>query len=374
MELAEKLISIRRQLHRYPELSLEEYQTTKWIREWVSEAGIKLDHTNLQTGVFATIQGEQSGPTVAIRADIDALPIEEQTELPFASENKGKMHACGHDFHTAAVLGAGYLLQKHRAQLSGSIKLLFQPAEEIGGGADRVIHDGQLNDVDYIIGLHNKPNLPVGTIGISKQAMMAAVDRFQIHIQGKGGHAGIPHVGKDPIITATQIVSALQTMISRNISPFHPAVLSVTKMIAGNTWNVIPETAELEGTLRTFDETVRKQIKQQSGQIVEQIGAAFGQKVTIHWYPGPAALINDEQVATVLMETANSGGLHVIAPEPSMAGEDFSSYLQHVPGGFVFFGTNGQEDWHHPKFTVDEAALLPAATFLFESAKALLNM
>lgn len=372
-ELESRLISIRRHLHQYPELSEKEHETTKSIQKWLKEAGVEVRKTALATGVFADIKGEKPGPVVAIRADIDALPIEEQTGLPYASKVKGVMHACGHDFHTAALIGAAYLLKESQTELNGTVRLLFQPAEELGGGAEQVIKDGQLDGVKAIIGLHNKPDLPVGTIGLKEGPLMASVDRFHIVLQGKGSHAAMPQNGKDPIASAAQLITALQTIVSRSVSPLKSAVVSVTKITGGSTWNVIPGEVTLEGTVRTFDPVIRGEIKEQFYTIVNHITAAFSQEVTIGWFPGPPPLQNNLAVTEIAREIAEKQSLHIINPEPTMGGEDFSSYLQQVPGTFAFFGTNGNEDWHHPAFTVDEAALIKAAYFLSESAKRLLN-
>ncbi|EIJ82273.1 aminohydrolase [Bacillus methanolicus PB1] len=370
--LEARLIAIRRHLHQYPELSTEEFETTKSIEAWLRKEGIDIRATSLKTGVFADIKGKNPGPTIAIRADIDALPIEEKTNLPFASKVKGKMHACGHDFHTAAVIGAAYLLKKHQRELNGTIRLLFQPAEESGGGADKVIKEGQLEDVDVVIGLHNKPDLPVGTVGLKSGPLMAAVDRFQVVIRGKGAHAALPHNGKDPIVASAQLITALQTIVSRNVSPFQSAVISVTKIEGGSTWNVIPDNVTIDGTIRTFDSVVREEVKERFYQVVENVAATYSQESIIRWFTGPPPLINDVNVTEIARRSARNLSLQVIDPEPSTAGEDFSYYLQKIPGTFAFFGTNGNEDWHHPAFTVDESAIIKAAYFLYKSAKNLL--
>ncbi|MDR7077672.1 amidohydrolase [Neobacillus niacini] len=372
-ELESHLISIRRHLHQYPELSNEEFETTKSIQKWLEEEGIDIRGTGLSTGVVAEIEGEQPGPIVAIRADIDALPIVEKTGLPYASKIKGKMHACGHDFHTAASIGAAYLLKEAQSELKGTVRIIFQPAEESGGGAQRVIKDGHLDGVEAIIGLHNKPDLPVGTIGLKEGPMMAAVDRFHIVLYGKGSHAGIPQNGKDPIVAAGQLITALQTVISRNVSPLQSAVLSVTKIAGGNTWNVIPGDVTLEGTIRSYNTKIRKDMKARFYTIVEAIATAFSQKVKIDWFSGPPPLVNHKTVTEIARKAAKQQSLQVIDPEPSMAGEDFSYYLQHIPGTFAFFGTNGNEEWHHPAFTLDESALINAAYFLYESSRELLE-
>ena len=372
-ELEAHLISIRRHLHQYPELSKQEFETTKSIEKWLGELDIAIRKTSLKTGVFADIKGEKPGPIVAIRADIDALPIEEKTELPYASKIKGIMHACGHDFHTAALIGAAYLLENKKSELNGTVRLLFQPAEESGGGAKQVIADGQLDGVEAIIGLHNKPDLPVGTIGLKEGPLMAAVDRFRIVLYGKGSHAAIPQNANDPIVAAGNIITALQTVVSRNVSPLQSAVLSVTKIIGGTTWNVIPEDVILEGTIRTFENKIREDVKTKFYNIVESIALAFSQKVEIDWFSGPPPLVNHKAVTEIARISAKHQSLHVIEPEPSMAGEDFSYYLYNVPGNFAFFGTNGTEDWHHPAFTLDESAIIKAAYFLYESSRLLLN-
>ena len=372
-ELETFLLSIRHHLHQYPELSNQEFETTKSIQQWLRDLDISIRETDLKTGVFADIKGGKPGPTVAIRADIDALPIEEKTGLPYASKNKGVMHACGHDFHTAALIGAAYLLKENQSTLNGSVRLLFQPAEELGGGARHVIKDEQLEDVEVIIGLHNKPDLPVGTIGIKEGPLMAAVDRFHIVLYGKGSHAALPQNGNDPIAAAGQLITALQTIVSRNVSPLQSAVVSVTKIIGGSTWNVIPGDVSLEGTVRTFDPIVREEVKKRFYTIVQSIAAAFSQEVELNWFPGPPPLINHKSVTEMVERAAKQQSLEIIHPEPSTAGEDFSYYLQQIPGSFAFFGTNGNEDWHHPAFTVDESALLKAAFFLYGSAKVLLE-
>lgn len=372
-ELEAHLISIRRHLHQYPELSQHEFETTKFIKKWLQENGIESRETNLETGVFADIKGGKPGKTVALRADIDALPIEEKTGLPYASKREGVMHACGHDFHTTALLGAAFLLKRDQSELPGTIRLIFQPAEEFGGGATHVIADGQLDGVEAIIGLHNKPDLPVGTIGLKVGPMMAAVDRFHVALHGKGSHAAIPQNGKDPIVAAGQLITALQTVVSRNVSPLQSAVVSVTRITGGSTWNVIPALVELEGTIRTFDTAIREEVKERFNCVVKNIAGAFLQQADVKWFPGPPPLINNPSITEIARKSAKQNSLHVIDPEPSMGGEDFAYYLQHIPGAFAFFGTNGNEEWHHPAFTLDESAIIKAAYFLYESAREFLD-
>lgn len=362
-QLTEKLISIRRHLHEYPELSYEEFETTKAIKNWLKEANITIIDSSLETGIIAEISGNKNGPVVALRADIDALPIQEETDLPYTSKIQGKMHACGHDFHTAAILGAAYLLKEKEASLNGTVRFIFQAAEESGNGACKVVEAGHLKNVQAVFGMHNKPDLPVGTIGIKDGPLMAGVDRFEIEIHGVGTHAAVPDAGVDPIVASSQIVMALQTIVSRNISSSHNAVVSVTNIHSGNTWNVIPEKAILEGTVRTFQAKTREKIPALMERIIKGISDALGVKTEFRFYPGPPAVQNDKVLTDFSIQIAEKMNLNVISPTPSMAGEDFSFYQQEIPGSFVFMGTSGTNEWHHPAFTVDEEALPISAEY-----------
>ena len=362
-QLTEKLISIRRHVHEYPELSYEEFETTKAIKNWLEEANITIIDSNLETGIIAEISSNNNGPVVALRADIDALPIQEETDLPYTSKIQGKMHACGHDFHTAAMLGAAYLLKEKEASLNGTVRFIFQAAEESGNGACKVVEAGHLKNVQAVFGMHNKPDLPVGTIGIKDGPLMAGVDRFEIEIHGVGTHAAVPDAGVDPIVASSQIVMALQTIVSRNISSSHNAVVSVTNIHSGNTWNVIPEKATLEGTVRTFQAETREKIPALMERIIKGVSDALGVKTEFRFYPGPPAVQNDKVLTNLSVQIAEKMNLNVISPTPSMAGEDFSFYQQETPGSFVFMGTSGTHEWHHPAFTVDEQALPISAEY-----------
>lgn len=361
--LAERLTAIRRELHRYPELSGEEFETTKRIRSWLEEAGIAVASFPLRTGVVADIGGRRGGPVIAVRADIDALPVQEETGLPFASSVPGKMHACGHDFHTAAIIGAAYLLKEREEELQGTVRLLFQPAEEKAAGARQIIESGAIDGVSAVLGLHNKPDLPVGTVGIKGGPLMAAADGFKIEVKGKGSHAAVPEAGLDPIVSAAHIITAAQSIVSRNVSALDSAVLSVTKLNGGTVWNVIPETAVLEGTIRTFDEGVRARVLERFEQVAVGVAAALGTSATVRWTGGPPPVVNDEALAELAREEAAHLGLEPVVPVPSPAGEDFAVYQKRVPGLFVFFGTSGPQEWHHPAFDLDERALPLAADY-----------
>jgi amidohydrolase len=361
--IEQQLVTIRRQLHELPELSHEEFETTAAIRGWLTDAGIRIVDYGLKTGVIAEVGGQNGGPVVAVRADIDALPIQEETGLPFASKIAGKMHACGHDFHTASILGTAFLLKEREQELQGTVRFLFQPAEEKAKGAGQLIASGALKGVDAVFGMHNKPDLPVGTIGIKGGPIMAAADGFAVEVEGRGSHAAVPEAGLDPIVTSAHIITALQSIVSRNISALDSAVVSVTRLNAGTAWNIISDKAVFDGTLRTFDEHVRKTVRGRFEQVVNGVAAAFATKAQVKWIEGPPAVVNDQKWADQAEVTAEALGLTVVSPAPSPAGEDFSFYLKETEGLFVFLGTAGPQEWHHPAFDLDEKALPIAATF-----------
>lgn len=363
LDLQQKLVYYYRELHKNPELSFKEFKTTQSIRQWLEKEGIDLLEFPLNVGVVAEICGNLPGPTLALRADIDALPIQEESGLNYASKNEGVMHACGHDFHTASILGAAILLKERRAELKGTVRFIFQPGEEATNGAEITIEAGALEGVDAIFGFHNKPDLPVGTIGIKPGALMASVDRFEIEVTGVGGHAGIPHNVIDPIVTASQIVTALQTIVSRNLSPFTNVVISVTRFQAGNTWNVIPEKAVLEGTVRTFQEEARALVPELMQRTAEGIAAACGAEVSFRWFPSLPCVDNDPQFTALLTETANELGYSVVEAEPIPGGEDFAAYQRIIPGYFVWIGVEGTREWHHPQYHLKEEALSVGANY-----------
>ncbi|WP_145036416.1 amidohydrolase [Paenibacillus sp. Y412MC10] len=365
----QRFIEIRRHLHRYPELSNEEFETTQLIRGWLEEAGIRVAGYPLGTGVIAEVGGFQEGPIIALRADIDALPVQEETGLPYASTISGKMHACGHDFHTAALIGTAYALKQREQELRGTVRLIFQPAEEKAKGAKQVIDSGALEGVQAIFGMHNKPDLPVGTIGIKEGPLMAAADGFVVEVAGKGSHAAVPEAGLDPIVTASHIITALQSIVSRNVSPLKSTVISVTKLHSGTAWNVIPDKALLEGTIRTFDDDVRHQVLERFGQVVQGVAAAFGATAAVRWIEGPPPVHNDRKLAELGYAAAAEAGYEAVIPVPSPAGEDFAVYQREVPGLFVFMGTAGTQEWHHPAFDLDERAIPVSIDFFTRLAE-----
>lgn len=360
--LADRLLEIRRDLHQNPELSNQEFETTRKLKQWLSEAGIRLLDLPIKTGVVAEI-GHGDGPTIALRADIDALPILEESGVEFASRHSGKMHACGHDFHTAVLLGAAWQLKALEDTLPGKVRLLFQPAEESCDGAQALISAGALDGVSAVFGLHNAPELPVGEFGTRTGALSANVDRFEITITGVGAHAARPENGIDTIVTSAQLILALQTIASRNVGALDSVVLSLTKVIAGNTWNVLPESVELEGTVRTHSAEIRQQVPEKMRQIIQGIATAMGAKAELRWYPGPPSVVNDGRWADFTKNVAKEFGYIVHDVPPQMGGEDFSYYLHQVPGAFVNIGTASRYSLHHPKFNVDESALFPASQY-----------
>ncbi|SFD12857.1 amidohydrolase [Bacillus sp. UNCCL81] len=355
-----RLIEIRRHLHMYPELSNQEFQTTNFINQQLEKANIKKIQLNSQTGTAAEISGN-SGPIVALRADIDALPIQEESDLPFRSVIDGIAHMCGHDVHTTITLGVGFILQELKHLIPGTVRLIFQPAEESEGGAEQMIAEGLLNDVKAIIGLHNMPDLPVGTIGIKEGFLMASVDDFEIKIKGKGGHAALPEKAIDPIVIGSAVVNLLQTLVSRTISPKDSAVITVGSFQAGNTNNVIPEFAVLKGTVRTSNETIRKQIQENFQTLVQNLVHSLGGEVEIDYQVLLPPVFNHSKVTSVVREAAIStvGAENIVTAESTMGGEDFSFYQQKVPGSYIWLGSGNKEKditygWHHPKFMVDE--------------------
>lgn len=369
-EFLKKLIDDRHFLHMNPELSGEEIATAEFIKEKLKEHNIKIIETNLKNGVVAEIgQGDR---VVALRADIDALPIEEESGVVYHSKVKGKMHACGHDFHTISLIGAAILLKENEDELKGRVRLIFQPEEEINSGAVKMIEENVLEGVSCIIGFHNKPDIPVGFIGIKEGPLMAGVEQFEVEIRGVGTHAAAPHNGNDPIVTASQIITGLQSIVSRHISPLETAVVSVTKIEAGKTWNIIPDRVKLEGTIRTFSEKVREETKKLFEQIIKNYSVAVNQEAEIKWISDGSPVDNNEKMAEILKKEISKFA-KVIEPEIMMGGDDFARYQEKVPGLYAFIGTGCPYEWHHPSFLIDDKALPYAINYFITGAKAMLE-
>ncbi|PKE31184.1 amidohydrolase [Rahnella sp. AA] len=366
--LAKFIQDFRHNMHRHPELSNQEFETTARIKAVLESHQIRVLNLPLKTGLVAEIGGHKAGKLVVLRSDIDALPIEEKSGVEYTSENPGVMHACGHDFHTSAALGAAILLKEREETLSGTVRILFQAAEETGHGAPALIETGALDDAAVIFGIHNDPTLPVGVIGSKDGALTAGVDRFAITISGTGSHAARPHEGNDPIIIAGQIIGALQTLIARNVPSDHNAVVSVTQVHSGSTWNVIPDSAWLEGTVRSFNQDTRELIERRFRQVLKGIAAAFDTQIELDWQPGPPSVVNTAEWVDFALAQAAGSGFEARRVEASPIGEDFAFYQQKLPGAFLMIGSGGPFALHHPEFRVDDRALFPTAHYLAQLA------
>jgi amidohydrolase len=366
------LIEFRRMLHRNPEPAFQETFTSDKIASVLRALGLKVQTGVGGTGVVAEVEGGRPGPVIALRADMDALPIQEESGLSFASERPGLMHACGHDAHSSILVGAAELLVGMREKLSGKVRLLFQPAEEINAGARAMIAAGVLEGVDEIYALHNHPGLPAGRVAVRRGPMMGSVDRIEISLEGKGGHGAIPDVSIDPIVAASAIVMGLQTAVSREISPFDSAVVTIGSFLAGEANNVIPHRAELTGTVRTFSPAVQAGMRERLERIVAKIAEAYRCKAELRYIEQTPVLVgNDACIGHVEAAACKLfGDAALQEASPTMAGEDFSVFLQKVPGCLFWFGSGpetGAESsfgLHHPRFVVNEACLLPGAMFM----------
>ncbi len=370
------LTTIRRDIHAHPELCFHEERTADVVEAELKRLGLETHRGLGTTGVVGVIRGAQGpGRSIGLRADMDALPMQELNTFAHASQHAGKMHACGHDGHTAMLLGAARHLAKHR-DFAGTVVLIFQPAEEGGGGAREMIKDGLLErfPMDAVFAIHNWPGLPVGSLAVSSGPVMASSNDFHINVQGKGAHAAMPHLGLDPVPVACQIVQAFQTIITRNLHPNNTAVISVTQINAGTTTNVIPNSCEMAGTVRTFTLEVLDQIEQRMREVVAQISAAFGLTASFEFNRNYPPTINHAAEAAFVREVACEvfGADAVPEQVPSSGAEDFSFLLMQKPGAYLFLG-NGDGDHrspghgggpcmlHNPSYDFNDA-LLPLGT------------
>lgn len=364
MNLEEKLKGYFEWFHKNPELSYEEYATTAKIKEILKEEGIGILPCNLETGVVAVIEGGKEGPVQALRCDIDGLPIQEETGLAYASAWKGRMHACGHDFHIVSGIGCGILLKERKSGLAGTVKIIFQPAEESSLGALKVLETDVFDDVAQIWGIHADPTNEAGVIGIREGYVTAAVDRFVISVKGAGCHGAHPDDGTDPIPAAAAIVQGFQAVVARNINAFHPALISVTRIEAGNTWNVIPESAVMEGTVRTMNRKDRILIEKRMREIAEHTARAYGAEAEFEWTAGPPATYNDSKMVQKCVQTAKRCGFLTVPEESSMGGDDFAFYEEKIPGCYIKIGTGKGQLIHQPGFMIDRKVILPTAEYL----------
>ncbi|PLR83757.1 amidohydrolase [Bacillus canaveralius] len=371
----EEMVEIRRYLHQHPELSFQETNTAEYIKSFYEKLGIEVRGNVGGNGVVAKIYGSKPGKTVALRADFDALPIQDEKDVPYKSLVPGVMHACGHDGHTATLLVLAKSLHELRDELEGDYVMIHQHAEEYApGGAVSMIEDGCLDGVDVIFGTHLWASEPTGTIQYRVGPIMAAADRFEILVQGKGGHGAQPHRTKDAVVTASQLVVNLQQIVSRKVNPVDSAVVTVGSFVAENAFNVIADKAKLEGTVRTFSEDVRTFVEQEIERTAKGTCYTSGSDYEYLFERGYPAVINHEEETNFLVEVAGKvpGVNRVVETEPQMGGEDFAYYLQHVKGTFFFTGARPETEenypHHHPKFDIDEKAMLVAAKTLGTAA------
>ena len=359
-EITPGLIETRQNIHRNPELSGREAGTARLVAGRLAALGLDVRAEVGGHGVIGVLRGAGPGRTLALRADMDALPIQEENALPYRSQNDGVMHACGHDGHTTVLLGAAQVLAARWDEIAGEVRFLFQPAEETGQGARRMCAAGAMEGVDAAVALHAWPPLPVGQIGLRPGAMTASADTFEVLIHGRGAHAAYPHLSVDPIVVAAQVILALQTLVSREIEPTEPAVVSVTQVAAGSAPNIIPETVRLAGTVRTHSNAVRSLLPERMRRVVEGVCAAGRAHAEIHFSDGTPPVVNDVALAAQLADAAAEalGGENVITlPQASMGAEDFAEYLAYAPGALLRLGLGNPTPLHAPTFNFTDAAV-----------------
>ncbi|MDZ4698704.1 MAG: M20 family metallopeptidase [Rhodothermales bacterium] len=378
-EIFPEIVRLRRTIHRRPELAFEEVETARLVAETLAPLGVEIQTGVAKTGVVATIVGAKPGPTIALRGDMDALPIHEENDLPFKSERPGKMHACGHDAHTSSLLGTAMILSKIKEEIHGTVRLLFQPSEEkLPGGAKVMIEEGALAGTGRraapaaIFGQHVQPGMPVGKIGIRNGMYMASSDELYFTVHGTGGHAAAPHLQQsDAVLVAAHIVVALQSVISRNCPPDAPSVLSIGRVIADGATNVIPVTARMEGTFRAMDEGWRFRAHDLIRRVATHTAEAFGATVDVDIWVGYPALFNHEAPANLVRAAAHEfvGPENTVELDLWFASEDFAWYLREIPGAFYRIGIHGPtmgaaHALHTPRFDIDEEALRLGPAFM----------
>ena len=363
-ESGDLVIKTRRDLHRIPETAYSEKKTSAYVADYLKGEGLEVRTGIAQYGVVGLMKTGRPGPTLMIRADMDALPVTEATGLPFASTHEGAMHACGHDGHMAMVLGATTLLNRVKEKLKGQVKFLFQPAEEGPGGAKPMIEAGVLDNprADYAVGCHLWPNIPEGTIGVRSGQLMSAMNRFDIKIIGKGGHGAMPHLCVDALEVGTQVVNALQRIVSRHMNPLNPTIVTIGSFHAGTAFNVIPGEARMSGTARTFDTEIWHSWEARIEKVVRGVCESMGARYELNFQFGYPPLYNDEGISAVVLQCAEAvvGKQRVVEPERTMGGEDMAFYLERVKGCFFLLGVGRDKcaGLHHPQFDFNEDILL----------------
>ncbi|MDQ0252986.1 amidohydrolase [Evansella vedderi] len=380
--LTNRLLEIRKELHRFPEVSSKEFKTTERLKEWLTEVGYSILPLDVETGLVAEISGALAGPTVAYRTDIDALPIQEETGLSFASTIEGVSHACGHDMHMTIALGAAFTLAEKRDQLKGTVRFIFQPAEETTQGARQLIEAGLFEDgkIQAVFGVHNQPGIPAGKVGVTDHHLMGAVDTIKIKVTGHSGHGAIPQNAVDSVVAGSAIVMGLQSAVSRNMDPFEPVVVTIGSFHSGTTHNVIAGTAELLGTVRSFNPKVRAQLPSLIERIATDIAKGYGAEAKLDFIPQVPAIDNDATMTGIVQEAVSEvlGEGAVVKPEPTLGGEDFALYQQYVPGCFFWVGTGSEEkgvtkQWHDPAFLVNDEVIPDAVTIVVKTLEKALD-
>ena len=374
--LNDQIIATRRYLHQHPELSCQEFETAAYLAARLRELGLEVQEGVGGTGVVGLLRGARPGRTVAVRADIDALPIQEANELPYKSIYPNRMHACGHDGHTAMVLGGASLLAPSRTDLAGNVKFIFQPAEETPpeGGARAMIEQGVLENpkVEVIFGIHIWPDVPAGKIGLMSGPIMAEADRFELTLRGKGGHGATPHHTVDSLVLTAQTILSLQTLVSRKVDPLKSVVVSICSCHGGSAYNILPDEMLLEGTTRYFEPEMGEFLEEQIAQIVGGICQAYGGSYALKYQYGFPPTVNDAditaRVAGAAAEILGDDNVNWVQ-EPSMIGEDFSCFLQEVPGCYFWLGTGNPakgivHPLHSPRYQMDESILSQGTAIL----------
>ncbi|BBL80296.1 peptidase M20 [Rubrobacter xylanophilus] len=372
----ERIVALRREIHREPELGFETAKTAAKVLAALEGLPLEVETGVAQNGVVATLRGAEEGPVVGLRADMDALPIREETGLPFASEVEGRMHACGHDGHTSMLVGAAHVLSGMRERLAGEVRFLFQPAEEGGGGGRVMVEEGALEGVDWVYALHLWPGLPFGVASTAGGPTMAAADAFEITVRGRGGHGAMPHLTADAVVAAAHVVTALQTLVSREADPTEPAVLTVGQIEAGSAFNIIPESARLTGTVRTVDEGLRRRMPRRIEELAGGVARGMRTDASLEYTFSYPVTRNDPEAADFALEVASElfgKEAAVEASRPSMAAEDFAFMLEAVPGAYIWLGVGDVPGLHTPRFSFDERVLPRGAALLAALALARLG-
>lgn len=381
-QLGPDVVELRRDFHQHPEIAFEEVRTSQIVAERLGTLGFTLRTELGKTGVIAVLDSGKPGKTVLARADMDALPLREERDVPYRATTDDAMHACGHDGHTAVLLGVAKLLSDRRDELTGKIVFVFQPAEEIVGGAQAMLNDGALDGLvpDASIGLHLSSQFPTGTVAVRDGPSMAATDAFTLHVRGHGGHAARPQETVDPIVATAQIITGLQTLVSRETDPLDNSVISVTSVHGGSAHNIIPEVVEVKGTLRTFRAETREYLRDRIVGLSEGVAQSFRASTSLTWLNTSPAVVNDLDRTEQLRDVARGvvGTDHVIVPNPIMGGDDMALWLQQAPGCYFFVGARNEaagidRPHHHPEFDIDEAALPLAVELLSKGIVAYLE-